>query len=85
MKQCEDIRGVIKLVLEEKMSETLRRCEQNQSVSQFPLLFSVPLERDVSAFAVQKCDCSDDNVLCYRQEFRAHRKPYFISLLFIHV
>lgn len=85
MKQCEGIRGVIKLLLEEEMNEPLRRCGQNQSISQFSPVFSVSLKRDVSAFAVRKCKHSNNSVLCYWQEFRALRKPYFMSLLFIHV
>lgn len=48
-------------------------------------LFSAPLKRDVSAYAVQKCKYSNNSVLCYWQGFRAHRKPYFMSFLLIHV
>jgi len=71
--------------MEEKMRESLNRRGQN-SVSHFPLLsFSVPLDRDALTFAFQKCNHSDEDVLCYWQGFSAHREPSNMSLLFIHV
>lgn len=85
MKQSEGIRGAIKLVLEEKMNEPLRRYGQNQPISQFSLLFSVPLKRHIYAFSVQNFKHPNDSVLCYWQEFRGCRKPYFMRLLFIYV